>query len=113
MNSIERLYKDSKSATYKTTCDCNDDLHDLTVWIDNDPEFGVDIFFNVHGPYPYTWSGANIFIRGWHRLRGAIQILLTGRIVYQGNFSFRNKTHINDFITALHEGMNTVKMPGD
>lgn len=113
MNSIERLHKDSKSASYKTTCSCHDDGHDLTIWVDNDPDFGVNIFFNVIAPYPYTWDGCNIFVRGWHRVRGAIQILCTGRIVYQDAFSFRSKAHINDFIAALNEGMNTTTLPHD
>ena len=113
MNSVERLHKDSKSASYKTTCSCHDDRHDLTIWVDNDPDFGVNIFFNVIAPYPYTWDGCNIFIRAWHRICGAAKILFTGRIVYQDAFSFRSKAHINDFIAALNEGMNTITMPHD
>lgn len=105
MNSIERLENDSKNAVYKTTCACHDDEHNITFWIDKDEDFGMSLYMNMIGPYPYCWNGSTWYQRLWYRIKGALQILFTGYIVYQGDFMFRDRQHIIDFISALEEGI--------
>ena len=103
MNAIERITNDSKDAVFKTSCLCSSDEHDLTIWIDKDEGFATEIFFNVIGPYPYSWCEDNPLITFWHRIKGALRILFTGRIVYQECFMFRDKEHVQDFVNALQE----------
>jgi hypothetical protein len=105
-NNIEQIRNDSQSAIYKTSCHCNDSEHDLTIWIDKpDDIFETTIFFNVCGPYPYTWKGETWLKRLWKRIYWSLRILFTGHAVFQEAFIFRDKNHVQDFIDALQEAI--------
>ena len=115
MNTIEKLDEDEYAVLYRTSCRCFGEDHTMDIEIEVDrysklsiPE--MNLYFKVYGPCPYSWVGEHWFSRFWKRVKGAVQVFCKGEIHYQECFSFRGEPHISDFLKAIKEGLEHIKI---
>lgn len=99
MSNIETLKNDTDFIMYKTTCDCMDDEHDLTLCIEK--EHGMVALCLYQSIYLYK---ENL----WQRIKLALSILLKGRIQLEGGFIFRGKDHIKDLVDHLNQAVEKI-----
>ena len=99
-----------KDVYYRAACGCADGEHDTSLEVKYDDELNIlslTFWQKVRwGDWAYakTWMG-----RGWHRIKKAVEILVTGTTELESEFLFDDREQVADFLSALYKGEN--KMP--
>jgi hypothetical protein len=100
---------------YRANCGCGSDECGLTLELEYDPDLN-DVTLNIYQKMIYcSWWGVNSTARFywfkdmWHRIKGALKLLFTGRIQLEESFLFKGDDHVDAFITAIQEGREKVK----
>lgn len=108
MTQVEELNSDKNYIYYKTTCSCHG--NDMTILLEHDEEIDIlTLYTKVTGPAPYYYKDDPWHKSLWNRIKCATKILFNGQIDYEEAFIFRGDKHIQDFITALQEGLTLLK----
>jgi hypothetical protein len=111
MNKIMKLSEYEDAIYYRAACACTDPQCDLSLELEIDKEFDM-IFLNMYEDLYYAsyWKSDNWFIDKWYRIKGAVKLLFTGRIKVENSFIFQGEDQINDFLSALKQGMEQLKI---
>ena len=111
MDKIMKLDEYENAIFYRAACSCTDSRCDLSLELEMDEEINM-IFLNIYEDLYYAsyWETDNWFIDKWYRIKGALQLLFTGRIKIGDTFIFRGVDQINDFLIALEKGIEQLKI---
>ena len=111
MNKIMKLDEYENSIYYRAACSCTDSRCDLSLDLELDKELDM-IFLNMYEDLYYAsyWKSDNWFIDKWYRIKGAVKLLFTGRIKVEDSFIFQGEEQINDFVNAIKQGMEQLKI---
>ncbi len=114
-NRISKIMDLDTCIYYRATCGCGNDECGLTLELEYDPELNY-VTLNMHQKLIYCswWSIDPLdkfyWIKDvWHRIKGALKLLFTGRIRLEESFLFRDKEQIDSFLTAIHEGRERIE----
>jgi hypothetical protein len=114
MKTAEFLDNKNPAIFYKASCGCASDCG-VTIILEYDEEIN-DITMSIYQKLVYcSWCGIDPCARFywfrdvWHRIKGAIKLLYTGRIKIEEVFLFSDTDQIDAFISAIKEGREKIK----
>ena len=114
-NKIAKITDFGTFIQYRATCGCGSSDCGLTLELEYDPEINY-VTLNIYQDLLYcSWFGVTPldkfywFKDMWNRIKGALRLLLTGRIRLEESFLFKEEGQINDFIAAIQEGREKIK----
>ena len=108
IKTVEKTGDFPSSTFYKTTCSCGD--HDLTLEVEYDEKINLislNIYVDTEIGEFYKWD--NWYQMTWFRIKTIFKIIFGHELKFEAWFLFKGKEHIEDFITALREGMGKLK----
>lgn len=96
---ITKLWGFKDTECFRLACSCGSQEHDIDVWIENDNGLITLTFYaNVTAKYFCSDSWYKAL---WWRIKTAVRILFVGSLEMQHDFYFKDKEHINGFLSAL------------
>lgn len=118
-NNICKVAEFDDAVFYKATCSCQSDDHTQTLVLEHDPEMCditlsiySEVYSNNFWKYYDTWF-ARIgywFVDKWIRVKFATFMLFHGYIKVENSFIFRNEAAVVDYIQALTDGLEKVRI---
>ena len=115
-NKIEMVMDKKDFIMFKTTCQCTDDNHTISVVVEainkDDPKPLVSLFYGCGWREEQIYNNntiINIFQRFWQRIKAALKILFTGELYLDEEFIFRDTQHLREFRNTLEEAILQVE----
>lgn len=102
------------SVFYRAACSCGSDEHDITLILEHDEDIPSMINLVMHKDLAWCsyWGGS-----WWQRLKrrifGPARMLFTGYVEVEETFIFQGKEQIEEFISALNEGIEKLEKEED
>ncbi len=91
---------------YRASCHCTDPECDIALELEIVPDFDhINLNFYEDMIYASYWNSSNWFSDKWIRIKGAVRLLLTGKIKLENSFVFEGQQHIEAFLEALTDGL--------
>ena len=103
---------DGPCVLYKAQCECgsDEDIMDICIEYETDPDEIVITFHCIVGRYFYTYYGAaQYWCNLWKRIKTSCKVLFGGSLEVDGAFIIRGEAQAIDLIGALNEGLKFVK----
>lgn len=95
---------------YRAACDCNDENHDLELQLCLDEAGIMALIITGKLKTKAHWEGRNIFEMAWLRIKYSTILLFRGWFHLYHDFMITEEKQIDDFIKALNDGKNKLKM---
>jgi hypothetical protein len=106
---IMKIGEGPEHIIYRSDCGCGSNDHSQTLFLDLDEDFGLGMRLYADIDVPIYYGNGNMFSRAWLRVKYAFRLLFTGNIHMESDFLFRGAGHIEDYITALQQGLDKLK----
>lgn len=112
-NQIEMLRNDPNYKIYRTSCECMNDDHIVTVYIESDIESGEVVMELYQKTWEHTRSYSlnkvvSLFETFIKRVKVACRILFLGYIETTSGFIFRGTEHIDEFCDNIQKAKEDI-----
>ena len=107
---ITKLDEGKDYIWFSSQCDCNDTKHTNSIFIEYDKDLNrvvanLSSALRIDCDYPQYSK----FKRLWIRLKLGLRFLWMGEMEMLEEFYFKDKEHIEDYITAITSGMKKME----